>query len=64
MQENLIGATKLGQSLNGISATAVRQRVYRNPETLPPFIKIKNRYFWRMSDVTSWLKSLSMGERS
>ncbi len=41
----------------GATEAAIRMRLYRNPQTLPPFYRIGRLFRWNPSAVQEWIES-------
>ena len=55
LPEQLLRMEDLARLLGDKSVEALRVQRHRNPETLPPAIKIGNRVFFDPADVEEWI---------
>ena len=57
LPEQLLRMEDLARLLGDKTVEALRVQRHRNPETLPPAIKIGNRVFFDPRDVETWIDS-------
>ncbi len=57
LPEQLLRMEDLARLLGDKTVAALRVQRHRNPETLPPAIKIGNRVFFDPRDVEAWIDS-------
>ena len=55
MQQELIGASEFAREWLGIKPESLYARRSRNPQLLPPVVKIGRRIYFRRSTVIEWL---------
>ena len=55
LPEQLLRMEDLARLLGNKTVEALRVQRHRNPETLPPAIKVGNRVFFDPRDVEAWI---------
>ena len=63
MQQELIGASEFAREWLGIKPESLYARRSRNPELLPPVVRIGRRIYFRRSTVLDWLDEQERKQR-